>query len=347
MYFGPEVIQEYASDPNWPCGTELPLAREIVWGDPEQYPEVVPMITHHLDPVQTENYHYLHDVLGSVIGLVDDSGELVERYTYDPYGKVFIEKWDAAANGGNGAWAASETDCGSSTCGKLTVSLIGNPFLWIGHRYDAAVGLYATLYRTYSPTLGRWLQRDPIEYDGGSINLYEYVASAPLFWVDPLGLYELNDEERKLADQTSYWEQLGVKNAKDAAEEALLGPEYDRRTRNGPGDAVRHCVWNCEMSLRNGKESAEKWANAHEPKQCDAKHPQDEKDMDLHNNDVGRDVSEETDQPDDSSENNEDVTSDLPLKLNFKDKFEMALKNGSLKLLPEGRWGNRRPTPKD
>jgi hypothetical protein len=89
-------------------------------------------------------YHYLHEVLGSVIGLVDAASELVERYNYDTYGKVFIEKWDATANGGNGAWAASETDCGSSTCGRLPVSSVGNPFKSTGHRYDAAVGLYAT-----------------------------------------------------------------------------------------------------------------------------------------------------------------------------------------------------------
>ncbi|OQZ05369.1 MAG: hypothetical protein B6D36_10480 [Planctomycetes bacterium UTPLA1] len=91
-------------------------------------------IDHKAGAGRTENmptggfvYHYLHDVLGSVIGLVDGAGELVERYTYDPYGKVFIEKWDAAANGGNGDWVASETDCGSSTCGKLPVSSVAGP----------------------------------------------------------------------------------------------------------------------------------------------------------------------------------------------------------------------------
>jgi len=98
----------------------------------------------------SESYHYLHDVLGSVIGLVDDAGKMVERYTYDPYGKVFIEKWDAAANGGNGDWTAS-----AEPVSGLPVSSVGNPFMWTGHRYDAAVGLHATLYRTYSPTLGK------------------------------------------------------------------------------------------------------------------------------------------------------------------------------------------------
>ncbi|OWY72764.1 hypothetical protein B7486_00005, partial [cyanobacterium TDX16] len=99
---------------------------------PSGEPPIPP--TPHVDGV----FHYLHDVLGSVIGLVDAAGELVERYTYDPYGKVFIEKWDAAANSGAGAWAASEKDCGPSTCGKLPVSSVGNPFIWHRRRGHGA-----------------------------------------------------------------------------------------------------------------------------------------------------------------------------------------------------------------
>jgi len=75
---------------------------------------------------------------------------MVERYTYDPYGKVFIEKWDATANGGSGAWIAS-----AEPTSGMPYSSVSNPFMWTGHRYDAAVGLYATHYRTYSPTLGK------------------------------------------------------------------------------------------------------------------------------------------------------------------------------------------------
>ncbi|MBE7505749.1 MAG: hypothetical protein HS101_05610 [Planctomycetia bacterium] len=33
------------------------------------------------DAVRRWVFHYLHDALGSVIGLVNDAGELVERYT--------------------------------------------------------------------------------------------------------------------------------------------------------------------------------------------------------------------------------------------------------------------------
>jgi hypothetical protein len=39
----------------------------------------------------------------------------------------------------------------------------------------------------YDPTIGRWLNRDPIGEDGG-INLYQYASNNPTRFVDPLGL---------------------------------------------------------------------------------------------------------------------------------------------------------------
>jgi uncharacterized protein RhaS with RHS repeats len=44
------------------------------------------------------------------------------------------------------------------------------------------------LYRFYSPQLGRWINRDPIEEAGG-INLYGFVGNDPVNYWDPLGLF--------------------------------------------------------------------------------------------------------------------------------------------------------------
>jgi len=41
-------------------------------------------------------------------------------------------------------------------------------------------------FRTYSPTLGRWLERDPAGYVDG-MDLYEYVRGGPIDAVDPSG----------------------------------------------------------------------------------------------------------------------------------------------------------------
>jgi len=49
------------------------------------------------------------------------------------------------------------------------------------------VDLYYNRYRDYDPTLGRYLQADPIGIDG-SQNIYVYVENNPLAWIDPDGL---------------------------------------------------------------------------------------------------------------------------------------------------------------
>ena len=41
--------------------------------------------------------------------------------------------------------------------------------------------------RHFDPKHGRWLQRDPIGYEGGGMNLYEYVLSRPTMLTDPKG----------------------------------------------------------------------------------------------------------------------------------------------------------------
>jgi hypothetical protein len=47
-------------------------------------------------------------------------------------------------------------------------------------------------HRFYHPTLGRWLQRDPIRYRDSS-NLYNYVTGRPIKFVDPRGLDSIVD----------------------------------------------------------------------------------------------------------------------------------------------------------
>jgi hypothetical protein len=43
-------------------------------------------------------------------------------------------------------------------------------------------------YRDFDPETGRWTARDPIGFAGGDTNLYGYVASDPLSFIDPDGL---------------------------------------------------------------------------------------------------------------------------------------------------------------
>ncbi len=60
-----------------------------------------------------------------------------------------------------------------------------------GYNADAETQNYYVRNRYYLPTLGRWLTRDPIGYQGG-INLYAYVQSSPVGNVDAAGLVEIH-----------------------------------------------------------------------------------------------------------------------------------------------------------
>ncbi|WP_168454847.1 RHS repeat-associated core domain-containing protein [Sphingopyxis microcysteis] len=51
--------------------------------------------------------------------------------------------------------------------------------------------LYYNYYRDYDPTLGRYVQADPIGL-GGDVNPYAYAAANPLVGIDPLGLTNIN-----------------------------------------------------------------------------------------------------------------------------------------------------------
>ncbi|MDR1007227.1 MAG: hypothetical protein LBL65_01520, partial [Campylobacteraceae bacterium] len=58
-------------------------------------------------------------------------------------------------------------------------------------------------YREYDSYTGRWTSKDPIDFGGGSLNLYGYVLGDPVNGVDPNGLYldmNLFDSHEK-----NYW----------------------------------------------------------------------------------------------------------------------------------------------
>ena len=61
-----------------------------------------------------------------------------------------------------------------------------NPFRFSSEYYDSELDLIYYNYRHYSPTLGRFLSRDPIEEQGG-LNLYAFVGNSPIIKSDCLG----------------------------------------------------------------------------------------------------------------------------------------------------------------
>src|SRR5690606_31312134 len=56
-----------------------------------------------------------------------------------------------------------------------------------GQYFDAETGLHYNYFRDYEPGTGRYVESDPFGLQAGP-SLFSYVGSAPLTWIDSLGL---------------------------------------------------------------------------------------------------------------------------------------------------------------
>jgi RHS repeat-associated protein len=113
------------------------------------------------------NYYYTRDHVGSVRELVNGSGTLLSRYSYDPYGRVTT----------------------THTAANTSTPPIDATFQFDGDYVHLASALNLTLYRAYDPNTARWLSRDPLKNAERlqGPNLYDYVLNNPIDLMDPLG----------------------------------------------------------------------------------------------------------------------------------------------------------------
>ena len=59
------------------------------------------------------------------------------------------------------------------------------PFGFAGGLYDTDTKLTRFGYRDYDAYTGKWTAKDPIDFSGGDANLYGYVSSDPVNFIDP------------------------------------------------------------------------------------------------------------------------------------------------------------------
>jgi RHS repeat-associated protein len=105
------------------------------------------------------SFFYHADGLGSITEITNQSGSVVQRYTYSSFGGI-----------------ESQLDPNFAQLYKHT-----------SRESDPETGLSYYRVRYYEPTVGRFLQEDPIGLLGGA-NFYVYAGNDPVTNIDPFGL---------------------------------------------------------------------------------------------------------------------------------------------------------------
>ena len=109
-------------------------------------------------------FTYGYDITKNICEVFGQHGYIRTSYSYAPFGNV-------SASGD-----------------------VSQPFQWSSEHYDSELDLVYYNYRHYSPSLGRFLSRDPIAEQGG-LNLYAFVKNAPALRVDYNGLFAWSWED--------------------------------------------------------------------------------------------------------------------------------------------------------
>ncbi|MEI6206153.1 MAG: RHS repeat-associated core domain-containing protein [Desulfuromonadales bacterium] len=114
----------------------------------------------------TSYYHF--DRSGNVVALTDASGNVTDQYTYeaDPF-----------------AFGVTKSNPATDT----------NPFTFVGQYgvMDEGSNLFFMRARYYDADAGRFINEDPIGFEGGDLNMYAYVGGNPMTRLDPSGLADI------------------------------------------------------------------------------------------------------------------------------------------------------------
>jgi RHS repeat-associated protein len=108
-------------------------------------------------------YRLLTDHLGSVRLVVNTAdGSVAQALEYGPWGELL-----------------SDSNPGFQ------------PFAFAGGLHDKDTGLTRFGARDYDAEAGRWTARDPLLFEGGQLNLYQYASGDPVNRIDPTGLVSI------------------------------------------------------------------------------------------------------------------------------------------------------------
>jgi RHS repeat-associated protein len=171
VYDGWNVVEEYSSSNLQSFDLKTILTWGIDLSGSAQGAGGVGGLLFTEDITSNTTWHHHYDGNGNVTHLTNASGQTVATYTYDAFGNT-VTATGVAATANRYRFSTKPID-----------------------EHIATTPLYYYGYRYYHPQTGRWINRDPIEEDGG-LNLYGFVGNDGLNWWDYLGLIAKVPEKR-------------------------------------------------------------------------------------------------------------------------------------------------------